>query len=170
MTEEDLLSMLYKDKYLFIQNYLMKLGSSLQDAEDIAQNTFTKAIVNNIHTTMKNPISWLFRVARNEYFTLCKKKNREITMYIEPDGIEQLLSTENGESILLGKESRAAIQHVLGELTPAFSNLLLFKYEFEMSYEQIASLLDMKVDTVKTSLYRARIAFKKKWSEHDEKF
>ena len=91
-------------------------------------------------------------------------------MYIEPDGIEQLLSIEDGESILLGKESRAAIQHVLGELTPAFSNLLLFKYEFEMSYEQIASLLDMKVDTVKTSLYRARIAFKKKWSENDEKF
>lgn len=41
----------------------------------------------------------------------------------------------------------------------------------ELFYKEIAELIDMDEKTIKTYLYRARLAFKKKWEEtSNEKF
>ncbi|WP_170232704.1 sigma-70 region 4 domain-containing protein, partial [Sporosarcina luteola] len=41
--------------------------------------------------------------------------------------------------------------------------LLLLKYELELSYKEIALLLGMKMETVRTYLFRARKEFQETW-------
>ncbi|WP_200805351.1 sigma factor-like helix-turn-helix DNA-binding protein [Carnobacterium iners] len=41
--------------------------------------------------------------------------------------------------------------------------MLLLKYELNLSYKEIALLLGMKVETVRTYLFRARIEFQEIW-------
>lgn len=93
-----------KIKMLIVYKYLIKNGCSHNDAEDIVQDTFIKAI-----------------------------------QYI--DGIN------------------------LNKLTPSHKNLLLLKYEMDLTYKDIGEILDISENTVKTYLYRARNNFKKFWEK-----
>lgn len=43
--------------------------------------------------------------------------------------------------------------------------LLIFKYYYRLSYEDIASMLNQKVETVKKQLYRARKKLKANWED-----
>jgi len=45
---------------------------------------------------------------------------------------------------------------------------LFFKYDMGLSYKEIAELLDINENTVKTYLFRAREQFKKLWREKYE--
>ncbi|MDM8311423.1 MULTISPECIES: sigma factor-like helix-turn-helix DNA-binding protein [Clostridium] len=46
---------------------------------------------------------------------------------------------------------------------------MIFKYDFCLSYKEISELLDIKENTVRTYLFRAREQFKKVWEEKYEK-
>lgn len=70
---------------------------------------------------------------------------------------------------LILEENRAAVQACLKELSEAFQELLILKYDIELSYKEISILLGMKEEYIKTYLYRARQAFKKKWRERNER-
>lgn len=161
---------LYKAKCHLIYQYLLKCGCSREDAEDIIQNTFYKAITNMIHIEVQNPSAWLFKVATHNYYDLCRKQNRQPQVNVNDEFLENMLAhTEETEKIVIDMENRTELQSVINQLKPAQANLLLLKYEMDLSYEQIANILDIKIDTVRTLLYRARNQFKKKWSETYEK-
>lgn len=67
------------------------------------------------------------------------------------------------EDQLLQQEKREDIERVLDELTPLHKQLILMKYELDLSYLEIAELLGVKTDTVKSALFRARKQFQKKY-------
>lgn len=170
---DDLITSLYKEKAAIIKNYLIKNGCSLLDAEDIVQGTFVKAIQYMVELHEKNISAWLFKVALHAYYDLCRRNKRQPICSIEDQ--EQffigLADELNGEKMLLSKERAEEIARVVNRLNANQRNLLLLRYEMELSYKEIAELLDMDEKTIKTYLYRARLAFKKKWEEtSDEKF
>lgn len=49
-----------------------------------------------------------------------------------------------------------------------FKDLLILKYELNLSYKEIALLLGMKIETVRTYLFRARIEFQEIWRDLHE--
>ncbi|KAA0955347.1 RNA polymerase sigma factor [Planococcus sp. ANT_H30] len=161
---------LYREKSRLIFRYLLKIGCSKQDAEDIVQNSFSKAVEHMIHMEVANPSAWLFKVSINDYYNLCRKKKRYPNVQIDETFFENMHSTEEaGEQRLIRHENKQEIEAVLEQLPSAQSNLLLLKYELTLSYEEISDLLDVKVDTIRTTLYRSRKNFKQKWSEFIEK-
>lgn len=149
-----------------IGKYLMKIGCPKEDAEDIIQNTFSKAVEHMIHLTIDNPSAWLFKVSINNYYDLCRKQQRFPHVQIDESFLENMGRTrEDGEHVLLQHEQKKDIEAVLNRLNPTQSNLLVLKYEMGLSYEEMSGLLDMKVDTIRTTLYRSRQKFKQEWSE-----
>lgn len=52
------------------------------------------------------------------------------------------------------------VNNVLNSLNEKYSSLLIFKYEMDLSYKEIAALLGLNEAVVKTYLYRARNKFK----------
>ncbi|MEG0013474.1 MAG: sigma-70 family RNA polymerase sigma factor [Cellulosilyticaceae bacterium] len=163
--ERDLLSELYRQKASFIYKYLVKIGASPEDAEDIVQNTFFKAVEHMVHLEQMNISSWLFKVAINNYYDLCRKQKRHPSLELEEKHLINEVSKDTPELGLIIKEDNKEINKVLNEMKDSYKNLLLLKYEMDLSYTQIARLLDTNENQIKTYLYRARNDFKKRWEQ-----
>lgn len=66
---------IYKSYYLDVYHFLCGLSSNKEIAEDITQETFTKALTAiNSYDGRKDIRAWLFTIARNTYFTYCKRE------------------------------------------------------------------------------------------------
>lgn len=170
--ESELINELFQQKMNLIYKYLVKLGCSKDNAEDIVQDTFYKAL-KYIDGIQYDKISaWLFKVAINKYYDLCRKNNRHIHLNIDEDIFKESLADSNlVEDFILDLEKKEEILQILNSISNINKNLLFFKYDAGLSYKEIAELLDINEKTVKTYLFRAREQFKKLWRdkyEYDE--
>ncbi|MGG1664257.1 RNA polymerase sigma factor [Brevibacillus sp. NRS-1366] len=147
--------------------YLVKNGANSEDAKDIVQETFYKAFLYADSIPSDKLSSWLFKVAIHAYYDLCRKQHKQISWIPDMDLISQDIMPEEA---LLSKESQQEIQDVLKQLSPTYKELLVMKYEKEMTYQDMGHSLQMKIDKVKTYLSRARNHFSKhyrRYNDHD---
>lgn len=166
---KEVLIRLYGQQAKIIYSYLLKRGCSKQDAEDIVQESFTKLVEHMDGLDKSQLSSWLFRVAINDYKNRCKKQSYERQGLIDAQHFKQIIAVEDGmDELLIIEEKGVAIRRCLDELNEMVQELLILKYDIELSYKEISLLLGIKEEQVKTYLYRARQAFKKKWRERHE--
>lgn len=76
---------------------------------------------------------------------------------------ESLTDRKLVEDFILDLERKEEILEILNSISDINKNLLFFKYDMGLSYKDIAELLDINENTVKTYLFRAREQFKKLW-------
>lgn len=152
-----------------IFKYLIKIGASTGDAEDIVQEALYKLLLYIDSIDATKAYSWLFKVAINHYYDLCRKQKKEIHTSFE--NLEFVDESFLPEDFVRQGEMRQEIEFVLNQLPPLHKQLLLLKYEMELSYADIAVLLNLNNGTLKTYLFRARKAFKelyeKELDRHD---
>ncbi len=145
-----------------VKSYLMKMGASKEDAEDIVQDTAYKFILYIDSISHRNVESWLFRVAVNGYYDLYRKRSRRQTIDLKFN-FQQLFEEFTPEQAVLQNETREDVDGVLKKLKPKHQQILLLKYSLELAIREIAVLYEMKEDSVKTTLYRARQEFVKEY-------
>ena len=145
-----------------IHKYLMKMGASKEDAEDIVQDTFCKAIEYADSLKGAKVSSWLFKVSINSYYNLYNKQKRE-QIGLDDNVIANLYTDGVLESHILSAELKENVEKVLGSLKESYKNLIIFKYFMDLSYKEIGDILDLDENQVKTYLYRARNKFKEQW-------
>lgn len=166
----ELINEMFEKKMNLIYKYLIKLGCSEANAEDIVQDTFYKALkyIDGIQTEKLS--SWLFKVAINKYYDLCRKNNRHIQLSLHEDIFKESLKEDKlVEDFILDLEKKEEIVKCLSSISEVQKNLLVFKYDMGLSYKEIAEILDINENTVKTYLFRAREQFKKVWRDNFEK-
>jgi RNA polymerase sigma factor (sigma-70 family) len=156
--DEQMLRLL-QEKMKHIQRYLIRLGASHADAEDIVQDTVYKGLLYLDSIVPDKFSAWLYRVALNRYYDLLRKKKR-IQWSIDEDVVG---GSEIPEEILLPNEQREEIEHVMESLSPIFKQLIILKYELDFTYREISDLLGIREETVKTYLYRARKQFQRNY-------
>lgn len=141
-----------------VKNYLMKMGASKEDAEDIVQDTAYKFILYIDSISHKNVESWLFRVAVNGYYDLYRKQSRRQAIALKFN-FQQLFEELTPEKAVLQNEHKQDMDKVLRKLKPKHQQILLMKYSLDFAIRDIAKVYEMKEDSVKTTLYRARKEF-----------
>ncbi|MGO4106364.1 sigma-70 family RNA polymerase sigma factor [Paenibacillus sp. YAF4_2] len=114
-----------------IQRYLIRLGATRADAEDIVQDTVYKGLLYLDSIVPDKFSAWLYRVALNRYYDLLRKKKR-IQWSIDEDVVG---GSEIPEEILLRNEQREEIEHVLESLSSIFKQLIILKYELDLRYQ-----------------------------------
>lgn len=163
---EDLL--LEESKVVF--KYLIKIGASKENAEDVIQETLYKTL-KNIDSIDEDKIrAWLFKVAINSYYNLYNKNKKHINLSL--DNFQKLeLLTESLEVDYVNKEKKEHIYSVLNMLKPSYKDLMILKYFLDMSYKEIADIMETNEQNVKVSIYRARNKFREIWEEfnHEKK-
>lgn|SRR5699024_8127928 len=146
-----------------LASYLLKLGEEVfgllrvrgakkEDAEDIIQNTFYKVYTLLDDLTENNIRPWFFRVALNEYIDLKRKKEHQ-TIALTDKVYTKLQHADEDYDAILNKDE---IYFLLKDIKDEYKEILFLKYYFDFSYEEIATMLDIKVNSVKQKLYRAR--------------
>ncbi|ABK61271.1 MULTISPECIES: RNA polymerase sigma factor [Clostridium] len=160
----DILLELYKRQARIIFAYLIKCGCKTNDAEDIVQDSFVKAIEFMDGVDDDKICSWLFVVAMNNYKNRLKKKKivTEISIY-DDKFYRTIVSCNNVQQKVLQEEKKRYIEHCLNNLKEEYRMLLIFKYDLELSYKEISKLIGFSENVVKTYLYRARNKFKEIW-------
>ena len=152
----------YRDSLYFM---LLKMTNNPIDAEDLTIEAFGKAFKNLHQYTLEYAFStWLFRIAANNCIDYLRKRNRiQYTSEINPDGEEtegdpsNLPSPHPGpDEMVIAKQKIQLMREVVEKLKPHYRNLVEMRYFRELSYEEIATELDLPMGTVKAQLFRAR--------------
>lgn len=113
--------------------------------------------------------TWIIRVTINCCLShLRKQKIRRHGSLDEPAGLEgqplgaQIQSTRelSGPEHVEQAEARSALLGVLGELEPEARGILVLRDMQDLDYQQIADVLEVPVGTVKSRLFRARVALR----------
>ncbi len=157
--ENETLEQLLLEEVKVIFKYLLKMGASKEDAEDIVQETLYKALKNIDAIHHDKVRAWLFKVAINSYYNLYSKKKRSIKYIDALPNME--LFTESAEDEMVSKECNNEIYKALDLLKPSYKNLLVLKYFIDLPYKDIADILEISESNLKIYLYRARNKLKK---------
>lgn len=167
--DSHLLLEIYKKQAKMIYFYLKKNGCSHEDAEDIVQESYTKFIAYSSGVPSDKAFSHIFTISMNEFKKMLRKRGKEQSISIDDDHFWNNFANDlDTELSVLTIEMNHEIALVLDRIQEIFKQLLLLKYELELSYKEIALLLGMKEETVRTYLFRARKEFQKKWRELHE--
>jgi RNA polymerase sigma-70 factor, ECF subfamily len=145
-----------------LYNFAHWLAQSREEAEDLVQETYTKALRGfSSYQPGTNFRAWMYRILRNTFLT--SRTGLQATRTVSLDDDETLLSpTDSGtpEAIIIERSNQALVQDAIAELPVKFREILLLCEVEEMSYQQIAETLSVPVGTVMSRLSRARAALR----------
>ena len=124
-------------------------------AEDMAQEAFVRAWVNlpsfRPQSSFRN---WLYRIAVNATLDVLRRKPEE---RLEDEDMQMLADQTPGpESALIEKERLAVLQEAVSALPEAARTVLVLREYGDLSYQEIAGVLDVPIGTVMSRLNYAR--------------
>tara|TARA_B110000263_G_scaffold244278_1_gene252081 strand:- start:922 stop:1524 length:603 start_codon:yes stop_codon:yes gene_type:complete len=122
--------------------------------------------------------TWLFTVARNNCIDYLRKHKLPTIsidkMMIDEDGKRNTFDLKSNdpdpEKIMIKKQRIAILRHIVDQLKPKYRDLVKLRYFKELSYEEIATTLDVPLGTVKAQLHRSRAQLFKIMSGSKENF
>ena len=94
----------------------------------------------------------VFRVALNEYIDLKRKKEQQ-NIYLTEEVYSKLQYTDRELDAVLNKDE---IFYLLKDIKLEYKEAFFLKYYYDFTYEEIALILDIRVNSVKQKLHRAR--------------
>ena len=137
------------------------LGSN-SDVEDVAQQVFVRVWKSaKRYVPRAKFTTWLLKITRNLVFNELRRRKRHAAapLQTEAEGEEMQLKDEHGstpDASLLESELQGAIAAAIAELPETQRMAVVLRRYEELSYEQIADVLDQSVPAVKSLLFRAR--------------
>ena len=143
---------IYKEARDDVYYYILTLGLSPAQAQDVAQEVFLKLYIQlRAGEEIRSERGWVFRVAHNEALKLKAKErsHSEITPEIEPVSNES-----TPEKSFIEDESRDRLQKALSELSPQQRQVLELRAS-GLRYREIAETIGIKTSTVNEFLRRA---------------
>jgi RNA polymerase sigma-70 factor (ECF subfamily) len=150
-----------------IHNFLLGMLGSREEAEDVTQQTFL-IVLRQLGTLRDaNQLeSWIYRIARNEVYQKFRRQKvlREETDPLGADegsgsAVEERLHADP-ERILLSRELRGALRSALRGLPVRLREAFVLGVIQGMSYKDVGLISGRSVLSVKTDVYRARLALK----------
>lgn len=166
-------------KYLKdIYNLSLYLTRNTEEAEDLTQETFLRALEYiDSYTPNTNAKAYLFRIATSIFYNNISKNNTEQSRiefrgFCEDDGSEvigrDLSQVEDEEERFVREYSSQEIERLLLNLSFEHRTILILADIEEFSYEEISRILNIPIGTVMSRLSRARSALKKELLKREE--
>jgi RNA polymerase sigma-70 factor (ECF subfamily) len=134
--------------------YAARITGDREQARDVVQETFVKFQRNGALRHKDEPATWLFTVCRNTALNVCRKEGRMIYVddeVIEAGASEQPMPFEQ----LQQKEATGFLLQIVGTLPPRQQEVLQLKFQNDLSYQQIAKILQTTSNNVGVLLHTA---------------
>jgi RNA polymerase sigma-70 factor, ECF subfamily len=144
-----------------LYSYALVLTRNRAEAEDLVQETYVRAIKAwGTLRTGSNMKGWLFTILRNIWFNQLRKvRNGPQMIEIEvSDGVSNSIAvpSKNSHDLYVSKVETEQVRAAIQELPTQFREIILLREYEELSYQEIAGILDCPVGTVMSRLGRAR--------------
>ena len=151
----------------------MRMTRNKDDAEDLVQETYLKMHrFSHTFNEGSNLKAWLFKILRNTFINVFRKKIREPheIHYTNNEDfyLFNRIADNRTDDSLPGKGTigieeylEEEVKYALDNLPIAFREVVLYSDVEGLSYEEISDIVGCPIGTVKSRLYRARKTLQK---------
>jgi RNA polymerase sigma-70 factor (ECF subfamily) len=135
-----------------------RLSGNRADAEDLTQETFVRVFRSLAEYTPGTFEGWLHRITTNLFLDMVRRRQR-IRFDALPDDVGDRLATRepSPEQVYADMHLDPEIQSALDALPPDFRVAVVLCDLEQLSYEEIAATLGIKVGTVRSRIHRGRV-------------
>ena len=154
-----------------VYNLVFRLLSDPTDACDVTQEVFLKVFRNISSFKGQSSLkTWIYRIALNEAHNrqrwFGRHRKHEVGLDRDEDDSHSFEETfadqrQSPFDFALGVETQALIEEALGRLSLSFRDAVVLRDIEELSYEEIAEILQISLGTVKSRIMRGREALRK---------
>ncbi|MGA2586870.1 MAG: RNA polymerase sigma factor [Candidatus Aminicenantales bacterium] len=143
-----------------LRYFIGHLSDNAEIVDDLFQDTWV-SVIGKISTlrNLETFPAWLYRIARNTVYQHFRRKKP----FLELDD-NTAVPDETQESAFSPADA-AQIHECLKKLHPEHKEVLVLRFLEQMSYQQIANVVECNLNTVKSRIYYAKLALKRKMEE-----
>jgi RNA polymerase sigma-70 factor (ECF subfamily) len=149
-----------------VYNLVYRLLNQPVDAPDVVQEIFVKVYRNLNHFQGKSSLkTWIYRIAVNEAYNhrrwFSRHKKQEVGLNGSDEssvGLADVLPDRcrSPFDLTSDHETRALIEEALLKINPVFRSAVVLRDLEDLSYEEIAEVLQISLGTVKSRILRGR--------------
>ena len=143
-----------------VYNLAYRMLSNSGEAEEAAQEAFIRAYTRLDSYNPNHKFStWLLSITSNYCIDLIRKRRAVLLSIDEPLPPHPSLMSERAsgpEPQIMQSEQEEMVQRLLAELAPEYREAVVLRYWHELSYDEIAEMMDTTVSAIKSRLFRAR--------------
>ncbi len=164
--DPELLDQLIETYQHRLLRYLLFLTGKREVAEDLFQETWMRVLLRGAQYNGKARFdTWLFTIARNLVIDLSRKRQMASLDEMSETGederpFEVAMEGPGPLEQFAIREDRAEVAAVLLKLEPNYREVLVLRFHEEMSLDEIASVTQAPLSTVKSRLYRGLAALR----------
>jgi RNA polymerase sigma-70 factor (ECF subfamily) len=148
----------------YVYNLALRVVKDENEALDLTQETFVRAWTALPNFKGQSQFrTWLYRIVTNLCYNRLPNLRRSLND-LGDDVMEEIpepnfnIPAQEFES----NETRKHLHQAMEDLDENYRLLITLRYQNELSYEEIASTLNLTLGTVKTGIFRAKEQLRKK--------
>lgn len=141
----------HKDR---VFSYILHIVKDREQAEDISQETFVKAIMTikqGRYTDSGKFSAWISRIAHNLIIDFYRQEKAENTVSTDSDVTDMLnrrdLAEENIEDRLVSEQIQEDVRRIIDALPESQREVLMMRYYRDMSFKEIAEATNVSINT-----------------------
>ncbi len=159
-----------------VYGMVYRLLGNQSDASDVVQDVFLK-VFRCVHSFREQSSlrTWIYRIAVNEahnhrrWFTRHCRHEVPLEHEREDDAKTYEVAADPGRSpyhLALDSENRMLIEQALTRINPDFRTVVVLRDIENLSYEEIAEILQLSLGTVKSRILRGRESLRRELIQH----
>jgi RNA polymerase sigma-70 factor (ECF subfamily) len=134
--------------------------SNADEAEQAAQEAFIRAWTRLDSYNPQHKFStWLLSITSNYCIDLIRKRRKQLLSIDGPLPPHPALTSEQAsgpEAQAVEGEQQLVVQSLLETLPEEYREAVVLRYWYDMSYDEIAVVMETSVSAIKSRLFRAR--------------
>jgi RNA polymerase sigma-70 factor (ECF subfamily) len=152
-------------------NFARFLSRDQDAAQDIVQDAFLRAYRSFETYRGGDPRAWVFSIVRNCHLAWQQQGRRKARFETPLDGDagsespahEIAADDDTAETAMIRESESSRVRQVIAMLPEAMREILVLRELEELSYKQIAEVIDVPIGTVMSRIARARREFGEAW-------
>lgn len=167
---QDAFAALVERHQRYVYNLALRVVKDENEALDLTQETFVRAWTALPNFRGQSQFrTWLYRIVTNLCYNRLPNLRRSLND-LGDDVMEDIPATNSDAPAqeFESKETRRHLHQAIDSLDANYKILITLRYQHELSYEEIASTLNLPLGTVKTGIFRAKEQLRKSLAHLEE--
>ncbi len=156
--DHDAFATLVDEHQLYVYNLALRVVKDENEALDLTQETFVRAWTALPNFKGQSQLrTWLYRIVTNLCYNRLPNLRRSLND-LGDDVMEEIPETKFNAPAdeFESNETKKHLHQAINQLDEQYRLLVTMRYQNELSYEEIATSLNLPLGTVKTGIFRAK--------------
>lgn len=160
---------IYRTYLQDVYRFLLKLCHDEQTAEELTQETFTRAYasIDSFRGTCKFSV-WLCQIAKNTWFSYYGRQKKSPPSALADQEI-LVVSGENPEEDVVDSLTAMELHKILHRIKEPYKEVFMLRVFGELRFKEIAEIFDRQEIWARVTYYRAKEMIQKQTEKGDRK-